>query len=807
MKFSLNLLRKHLKGDYTKDDVENALVSIGLEVEDVIDEGARLKDFIVAHIDHAEKHPNADRLQVCQVNTGTEILNIVCGGKNARAGMNVALARVGAVIPSTGQPLKLGKVRGVESQGMLCSAEELLLDASVYGPEDGIMDVDITAKPGDLLPKVLGLSDVIFDISITPNRADCFALYGIARDLYAYFSYHGKKVALESYDAPKVQQDSKSSPQIFNDAPGDCYSFYLTRIEGVKNTQSPSWLKQALSGFGVRSISALVDVTNYLCFDLGRPLHVFDADKVKGNIRLRPSQKGESFEALDDKTYTLDEGMLVICDDMGIISLAGIMGGKRTSVDDQTRDVLLESAWFNPVTIAKAGQALNLISDSRMRFERGIDPFVIELGSQCALSMIVELCGGTVHGTTSVTSSSYEPRKLSLSQSTLQKLTGEDIPLAEGEKILRYLGFEADIRSGNSLDVVVPSWRGDVEGEADLVEEIVRIRGVDSIESLPLPLKPLLERTLSPETIVAKVFANHGFHETMTFSFLDEKSANLFTSRDHLIHIENPISQDLTTMRPSLLSTLLQTASSNLAKGREGASLFEVGNVFGKNHKDYQSLMVAALQVGIIDQATWNTPEKQANSLDARDSLFRILRASGIEEKNIQVTREVPSYFHPGQSGAVKQGNRVLAYFGTLHPMILKHFDIEAKVAGFEVFVENLPQKQKRTAIKELSSLQPVVKDFAFVVDKTFEAGKIAQTLWNKLPRQQGFPKMVTLEDVRIFDIFEEFKEDALRDKKSVALSVTFQPEEETLQDENLTQLMNCVTTLIEKETGGKLRQ
>lgn len=807
MKFSLSLLQKHLKGDYTKDDVAHALVAIGLEVEEVIDEGARLKDFIIAHIDSTAKHPDADRLQICQVNTGSEILNIVCGGKNARAGITVALARVGIVIPSTGQALKLGKVRGVESQGMLCSADELLLDAISYGPLEGIMEVETDLPPGSLLSHALNLKDVIFDISITPNRADCFALYGIARDLFAYFSYTGKKVELVPYGMSEIKRTSKSSPKVINQATEACYAFHLTRVEGVGNGESPSWMRQSLAGFGLRPISALVDITNYLCFDLGRPLHVFDADKVRGDLTLRYARVGETLDALDDKAYTLDEGMLVICDEGGIISLAGIMGGKCTAVDENTKNVLLESAWFDAVNIATTGQRLNLISDARMRFERGIDPSVVERGSIRALNLIQEICGGNVFETTTTISKNYTRETVTLSFERLQKLIGEEISPKESEKILNLLGFETLKSDAHSLTVFVPSWRVDVGEQADLIEEIVRMRGVDHIAALPMPISNPVERTLTPSKMAATILTNRGYHEAVTFSFLNREQAKLFQGESDLITIENPISSDLTTMRPSVVSTLLQAASSNLAKGREGVSLFESGHMYGHRFKEKQAPVIACLDMGVVSPSTWQRKEILADAHMIKERLFDVLSAVGIEEKNIQITREAPIYYHPGQSGCVKQGNRVIAYFGALHPSVLKSFDITKTTVAFEIMVESLPQKQKRPVVKTLSTLQSVTRDFAFVVDKTYEAGKLSNILWNKLSRQQGFPKMVTLEDVRIFDLFDQFKEEGMESKKSIAFSITFQPEEQTLNEEDLTQFMQSVTTLVEKETGGTLRQ
>ncbi len=809
MKLTYAWLRDYLEGDFVLEDVLEGLVNIGLEVEDVTHEAERLKDFILAEISAVRPHPEADRLQICTVNTGQKTLELVCGGKNARAGIKVVLAQVGVVIPSTGQVLKAGKVRGIDSPGMLCSSDELLIDV----PCEGILELETDLPLGSPIVSALGLDDPVIDIAITPNRADCFSVYGIARDLYAYFKTKNKNVTLKAFKAPKVKTQFNHTFHVTNHAPDVFYQFGLTLIKGVTNGQSPQNIKSRMKAVGLRSLSALVDVTNYVCLDLGGPLHVFDADKVMGTITLRLSKEGETFEGLDDKTYTLSEGMPVICDEEGIISLAGIMGGKRTGCDNETRNVLLESAWFDPITIAKTGQKLAILSDARTRFERGVDPLMVEEGMAQALCMIQNQCGGEISQTHWVKDKiSYTPHRITLTLEKIVRVTGETFFIERIGHMLRFLGCAIESQDMDQLTVTVPSWRHDLSEDIDLIEEIVRLRGVDVIQEVSLPVKHMTMPVPSAHAskVCRQALVNLGYIETINFSFIDAKTAASFcdsTDADTLIHLKNPITTELTTMRPSLVPSLLRVAFDNQKRAQETIPLFEIAHVYGTHFKDRQRLHATALFVGKNHPRHWREKQQDIHVFDMKAHMMDVLDIFGISENNIQTLSEkAPSYYHPGRSAALTQGTKVLGYFGQIHPRVAKEFDLDGPLCAFEIMMENLPALKHKKAKPSVAPFQPVERDFAFLVKKDFEAGKLMQILLQKLTRQATFPKHVKLERVGLFDVFEGEVGTPLEGQKSLAVSLRLQPEHATLSEVEIEQIMTTTITLIEKETGGTLR-
>ncbi len=811
MKFTYSWLKDYLKGDFTLDDVLQGLVNIGLEVESVTDEAKRLKDFIVAEITDTRLHPTADRLQICTVSIGSSTegkhsLELVCGGKNARVGIKVVLAPVGAVIPSTGHVLKAGKVRGVDSPGMLCSSDELLINL----PCEGILELETDVPIGSPAAKALGLDDPVIDVAITPNRSDCFSVFGIAHDLYAYFRTKGIPVTLKPLVVPPEVSGNRSKPplKIVNNAPQVCRHFGLTYVKNVMNGQSPKWMSERMRAIGLRPISSLVDITNYLCFDWGRPLHVFDADKVKGDIVLRLSVEGEIFEALDDKMHVLSDAMLVICDDLGIISLAGVMGSKRTTCDEHTKNVLIESAWFDPVTIARTGQKLNIISDARMRFERGVDPLVVEPGMKQAVHLVQEHCGGEASTPLWVQKKTHTPYTVTLQGQKLQRVTGKAIPMETAAQMLAHLGFTIDYQDSNCVSVTVPSWRHDIIEDIDLVEEVVRLRGTEAIQEAPLPMIPMTTKPPRPQAVCAQRLVDLGFLETINFSFIDRKTAEIFGDTDDLIHLKNPITADLTTMRPSLLPSLLKVVYDNQKRAQETIPVFEIAPVYGHQYDSKQQFHCTALWAGKNHPRHWKHTQEDIDVFDIKNHLISLLSAFGVKEFTLQVvTTESPSYYHPTCSAVLKQGHRVLGYFGQIHPKILKHFNVNGSVCAFEIPVDHLPILKNKRGKDILPSYQPVERDFAFIVDQTFEAGRLIQSLNQKLTRQNTFPKHIALERVDLFDVFEGIAGTALEGKKSLAVSLRFQPEKGTLSESELEQIMTATITLIEKETGGILRQ
>jgi len=802
MKFTLNALKQYLIVDTNLDGIVDALTNIGLEVEGVIHEGERLKDFIVADITKAERHPDADRLQVCTVETGKETLSIVCGGKNARAGIKVALAKVGVTVPSFNEVLKLGKIRGVESQGMLCSSGELLIDYPCV--EGGIIEVETDLPAGTPLATALKLDDPMIDISVTPNRSDCFSVRGVARDLVAYFNAQGIEATFNDVEILSLTGGFEHPFIIHNQAPEACYAFHTLLIKGVQNGESSVFLQNTLKSLDLRPISALVDVTNESCVNLGRPLHVFDADTIQGKITLRLSQKGEILEALDDKMYTLDEGMLVICDEKGIISLAGVMGGKRTAVTETTTNVLLESAWFNPVFIAKAGQSLNLISDARMRFERGVDPELVFPGLLRAAKMIQETCGGELSHPKCLESHKYIPCEVTLTFEKLASIVGEEISPEFVKSALTSLGCAIKECTNTAITVITPSWRHDLSLDVDLIEEVVRLRGVDKIKLTPLPLMPLQNSETNVAHALSFALTEYGYHEAVTFSFVNKATASMFKGTYSLIDLANPITEELTTLRSSILPSLLELARQNQNRGQETVNLFEIAPVYGKEFQHQQQSSLAALWWGKNHPAHWSDSAKDISIFEVKAHLMQVLGIFGIKESSLQSeTIQNPSYYHPARAITYKQGNRVIAHLGQIHPKIMKHFDLGNTACAFEIMLDNLPPlkfKQSRTA---LSPYQPVERDFAFMVNKDFDAGKLVTLLQTKLVRQTTFPKGINLERVDLFDVYQAKDSE----QKSLAVRLRFEPLDKTITDQEHETIMQTVTTFVEKETQGKLRQ
>lgn len=786
MKFTLSWLKDHLDTSASLQEIADKLVSLGLEVEGIEDPAENLKGFVIAEVVECGRHPNADRLSLCYADAGTgERIQVVCGASNVRTGMKVAFAPVGVTIPSTGTVLKKGKIRDIESLGMFCSSEEL----GMSDQSDGILDLDSSLKPGTPLADALGLVDPVIDIAITPNRSDCFGVRGIARDLAA--SGLGKLKELPY--KPTKGTFAPSLTVTINDTEG-CPDFQYQIIKGVRNGPSPDWVQHRLKAIGLRPISALVDVTNYLTFDLGRPLHVFDMAKVKGNLTIRKATAGEKLAALNDKEYTLEDGMVVIADDTGVISLGGIIGGASTGCTNDTVDVIIECAIFDPVRTAHTGRRLSVLTDARTRFERGIDINSLRPGLDAATQLIQKWCGGTAseNGLATNRVSPQPLPSITLTKDKLKSLSGYEIPWDEAKNYLEALNFTIQSSDSTSLTVLPPSYRPDIEGPADLVEEILRLKGYDQIPAIPLP-----HSTSSPSTsipsITKRALAARGLNEAVTWSFMEESLAKQFGGGDPTLRIAHPISNEMSDMRPSILPNLIQAAIRNQDRTQHTIELFEVGPQYEPQN---QQLMATGLLAGQTGSRHWAQAPRPLDIFDAKSHLLAVLQTLGISESALQIKAEGPSYYHPGRKGTYKQGNKVLAQFGEIHPSIITDLKGDGAFIGFEIFLNNLPPLKVKKSTLNLSQYQPVMRDFAFVVDDHVPADDIIKTI-SKVDRD-----LIT--DIQIFDVYKGEKLE--KNKKSLAIQVRLEPQSGTLTDSQITELCDKIVAQVSKTTGGTLR-
>ncbi len=802
MKFTLGWLKEHLETDAGLDEIVTKLTAVGLEVESVEDRAKIFAPFKVAYVEKAEKHPDADRLRVCVVDTGKEKLQVVCGAPNARTGMKGVFAPAGSFIPGTKIELKKGNIRGQESNGMLVSEREMGLSEE----HEGIIDVPENVPVGTPLASLYGLDDPVIEINLTPNRADCAGVRGIARDLAA--AGLGKLKPLdENKAAGKFKSNIGVALKFDEGAKNACPLFIGRYIKDVKNGPSPDWMQRRLKAIGLRPISALVDVTNYLSVDLCRPLHVFDADKLKGNIHVRLAKKGEKLEALDGKTYELDDFMTAVCDDSGVLGLGGVIGGTATGCSDSTTNVYLEVAYFDPYRTAKTGRALSINSDARYRFERGIDPAFTVPAADVATRLIQLLCGGEASEVVVAGAVPAWQRHIQYDPVYLKQLAGFVVEEKEQKAALESLGFT--VTTGKPWDVQPPSWRADIEGRADIIEEVVRIRGYDSIP--PVSMEKNTAVTHSAETPgiararrVRTALAGRGLNECVTWSFMPHDRAEKFGANDRqaakALRLANPISSDLDQMRPSILPNLIEAAGRNRARGYAETALFEVGPVFTSPAVDGQITAATGIRSGNNGPRHWSGPEaSRANdSYDAKADAIAALEACGVSAAGLQIAREAPAWYHPGRSGALRQGPAVLAYFGEIHPALLAEMDIKGGVIGFEVFLDRVPAQKKKGTAKKLLVLppfQPLERDFAFVVDRKIEAETIIRAI-------KGVDKLIIR--VEVFDVYEGEKIEA--GKKSVALNVVIQPVEKTLTDAEIDGLCSKIVSAVAAKTGGSLR-
>lgn len=797
MKFTLSWLKDHLDTQATLDQIVAALTAIGMEVEGVEDKGAAFAPFKVVEVLEAVPHPNADRLRVCQVKTESGQLQVVCGAPNARAGMKAILAPEGSYVPGIDLTMKKTKIRDVDSNGMLASEREMGLPET----NDGIIDLPPETPVGTPLTKLFGLDDPVIEIKVLPNRPDSAGIRGIARDLAAAGIGRLKPLAI-----PAISAAFPTPVTVTLQNPEACPLFYGRLIKGVKNGPSPDWLQQKLKSVGLRPISALVDITNYFTLAHCRPLHVFDADKLQGNIHVRSARKGERLAALNDKSYDLQEFMTAVCDDSGVLALGGIVGGTATGVSAETVNVFLECAYFDPLRIARTGRTLEILSDARYRFERGVDPVFMRDATDLATAMILDLCGGQAGSLVKAGDCPAWQRTIAYDPAFAAKLLGYDVPLPRQKDILTALGFSVEEKSSAAWSVTPPSWRPDVEGRADLVEEIARICGFDLIPATPVVRETSVAREAeTPRGArmrkVRNRLAAQGMQEAITWSFMPTALAEKFGGNDTRLRLTNPISADLDQMRPSILPNLIQAAQRNTDRGHANAALFEVGPVFfGTNVQD-QPMVASGIRCGLNGPRHWSGAESSRNvdAFDAKADAFAALSACGLAAQGAQITREAPPWYHPGRSGAIRLGNRIVAHFGELHPGILKSLSMKDKVVGFEVFLETVPEAKKKSGtafpLLKLSPFMPVERDFAFIVDQGVEAETLVRAI-RLVDREM-------IAEVGVFDVYMGKGVDP--GKKSVAIAVTLQPADHTLTDAEIEGLCTKIVAAAAK-TGATLR-
>lgn len=796
MKLTLSWLKEHLDTTADLDTIVQTLTRIGLEVEEVYNPAQNLQGFITAKAENVQMHPDSDHLHVLTVNTGTQKLQVVCGAPNVKEGLIGIFAPVGVNIPCYNEVLKASKIRGVESQGMMCSEKELCVGED----HTGIIELPADTPIGIPASEVLNIDPVI-EIAITPNRAECLGVRGVARDLAA-----AGLGTLKPLNIRKTAGSFESPIKVKVDCFDACPTYVGRYIKDVDNTRkTPKWMVDRLTAIGLRSISPLVDVTNYINYDLARPLHVFDADKIKGDITVRMCKENEHFVALDEKEYDLDTSSLGICDDEGIECLGGIMGGLSKGCSENTKNVFLECALFKPACIARTGRKFGIESDSRYRYERWVDPKSNILGSDYATEMILDICGGQASDVMIEGSEDCKPQVAYIRPSRLKTFVGMDVAQDKIIEILNNLGFETTVES-DKIKAVSPSWRGDIECEQDLIEEVVRMIGLDEIEPLSLPHDKFAKQTLTPAqqrvVTVKHELALRGMYETVTWSFTSSKLADVFhkSNQPDTVLIHNPISADLDEMRPSLLPNLLIGAQNNIARGFSNMSLFEVGPEFyGRNPGD-ETTLATGIRVGLTADKDWSKTSRPFDLFDVKaDAIAAIAAAKGPTD-NPQITTDAPSYYHPGRSGTIRLGKNVLAYFGELHPSVIKKFGLKTRVMAFEVYLDNIPlprvSHDKSRKKLELSAFQPVVKDLAFVVDANISAASLISAAKNA---DRNF-----ITDVRLFDLYQG--ENLEPGKKSFAVSVVFQPREQTFTDKDIENLMNKVIVSVNKATGGELR-
>ncbi len=800
MKFTFDWLKDHLDTKQPLSSIVETLSMIGLEVDDVEDRGERLASFKVGKVISTKKHPGADRLQLCIVDCGDgELVQVVCGAPNVRSGLKGIFAPSGTYIPGIDLTLKKSKIRGEDSNGMLLSEREM----GISDDHEGIVELKNDAAIGTPAPVAMGLSDPVIDVSLTPNRQDCSGVRGIARDLAAAGMGNLKPSNAKKFEG--VFESPIKWQRDFPEGTEHACPFVVGRyFRNLNNGSSPLWLQERLQAIGLRPISALVDITNYITFDRARPLHVFDAKLLSGDVTMRLARPSEKLAALDGEEYVLDQTMTVIADDNGAQAIGGIMGGSASGVSETTTDVFLEVALFDAVSTATTGRKLGITSDARYRFERGVDPQSAEWGIHAATEMIHKICGGESSFISTAGKMPMWERSVSLRKARIFELGGVKVPQKKQVQILTALGFSPVVQ-GESLRTTVPSWRQDVDGEADIVEEVLRIHGYEAIPVVPLNREQTVAgsawSTLKKRELAARrVLAARGMIEAVTFSFMKRETADLFGfSADGLV-IDNPISADLDVMRPSILPNLLDAARKNEDRGNSDVALFELGPEYASDEVEGQAVVAAGVRSSINSIRHWSVKPRGADAWDAKADAINALEAAGAPVDKLQITMDAPSWFHPGRSGVFRLGSAVLATFGDLHPAVLVKMDLQNSYVGFSVNIERIPMPKKKSVTErpllDLSPYQAVHRDFAFVVDAEVNAGDIVRAA------RAADKELVGA--VTVFDVYEG--EHVGDGKKSIAISVMLQPVDTTLTDEQISMVSEKITGGVKKRTGGILR-
>jgi len=796
---SLSWLKNHLNTKASLNQIAERLTEIGLEVENIKSSNNNLDNFIVCKIIKAQKHPNADKLKLCDVDVGSgSLVKVVCGAQNARDGLFAVYAPPGAIIPKTNMKLKIAKIRGIESHGMLCSGYEL----EESSDKEGIIELSKKEKNiGDKYFKSSG--EKTMDIAITPNRPDCLGVRGIARDLAS--SGLGQ---LKKQPTIKINQKFKNpiKVSIKKEKGQGCAVFGSVYIKNVQNKESPDWLKKRIISLGLKPISAIVDATNYVMFDLNRPLHAYDADKIDQEIIVRNSKKGESFEALDNKKYILKNNMCAITDKSGVLGLGGIIGGTRSGTEFSTKNILLESAYFFPATTRKTSKILNIDTDAKYRFERGIDPNSIKLGLELGMCMILDMCGGEASKFSVVGKIKDERKTIDLEPKKFSKVIGFSMTGAEIKKILLSLGCTLRM-SGKKMKILPPTWRPDIKEDIDLIEELTRIVGYDKVPLLS-PEKENIKDTLNYKQklfhFAQRSVASKGYTEAVTWSFTDSKTDTLFSELKNEIKLSNPISTELDVLRSSLYSNLIIGAKKNIHRNFEDLMLFEIGPVFKGSKPGEQSTMIGAIKTGKYSRKNWIEKERNFDVFDIKNDALRTLNEIGINSSKIVVSNKTKRWYHPGRSGLLSLGSSngpELAYFGEIHPSIIKKLDLRTdNVLGFEIFLDNVPESKNK--IREakpqymVSDYQKVVRDFAFVIDEKYSSGEIIN-LVKKIDKE-------LIKGVKIFDVYQGGN--ITPGKKSIAFNVTLEPKNKTLSEKDIDQVSKKIILTVQETTGATLR-
>ena len=799
MIITLSWLKNHLSTNANLNQVVERLTEIGLEVESVKSPNSELDNFTICKIVKSQKHPNADKLKLCDVNIGKgNLIKVVCGAQNARDGLFTVYAPPGTEIPKTKIKLKVAKIRGIESYGMLCSGSELQQSSD----KDGI--IELNKKEKDIGNKFFkNKGEQAIDISVTPNRPDCLGIRGIARDLAASGLGQLKKQPPirinQKFKQPIKVSISKENKQ-------GCGIFGSIYIKNVQNKESPDWLKNKIMSLGLKPISALVDITNYIMFDLNRPLHAYDADKINKEIIVRNSKKGETFEALDNKKYLLDKDMCTISDKSGVLGLGGIIGGNRSGTELSTKNILLESAYFYPKAIRKTSKKLNIDTDAKFRFERGIDPNSIKIGLELAMCMVLDICGGEASKLSIVGNLKDSKKIIDLNYEKFTNVIGFSITVLEIKKILKSLG--CDLKVGKkSIKVLPPSWRPDLKEDIDLVEELVRIKGYNKIPLIS-PKKESAKETLNQKQklfhFTQRSVASKGFVEAVTWSFTDSKVDNLFSELSEEIKLSNPISTDLNVMRSSLYSNLMISAKKNIHRNFEDLMLFEIGPAFRGKKPGEQSTIVCAIKTGKYSRKNWIEKERNFDVFDIKNDALRTLAEIGVDTSKIVISNKVKKWYHPGRSGLLSLGSvngSELAYFGEIHPSIIKKMDLKVEsILGFEIFFDNIPALRKKVRETKpqliISDYQKVVRDFAFVIEEKYSSGEIIKLV-------QGIDKEL-IKTVKIFDVYQG--DNIENGKKSIAFNVTLEPKDKTLSEKDIEEISKQIISIVQSTTGATLR-